>query len=62
MVWGLFECVYLNNLNNGQPYRFSYRLMAKFPLVAQTLPSAAYDYYNPGIVGEAVPQILTVAP
>jgi uncharacterized protein YfaS (alpha-2-macroglobulin family) len=54
--------VYLNNLNNGQPYRFSYRLMAKFPLVAQTPPSAAYDYYNPDVIGEAVPQTLTVAP
>jgi uncharacterized protein YfaS (alpha-2-macroglobulin family) len=54
--------VYLNNLSNGQPYRFSYRLTAKFPLVAQTPPSAAYDYYNPDIIGEAVPQTLTVAP
>ena len=54
--------VYLNNLSNGQPYRFSYRLTAKFPLVAQTPASRAYDYYNPDVVGEAVPQTLTVAP
>ena len=54
--------MYLNNLSNDQPYRFSYRLTAKYPLVAQTPVSTAYDYYNPDIVGEAVPQMLTVAP
>jgi hypothetical protein len=54
--------VYLSNLSNGQPYRFSYRLTAKFPLVAQTPASTAYDYYNPDVSGEAVPQLLTVAP
>ncbi len=54
--------VYLNNLSNGQPYHFSYRLAAKFPLVAQTPASTAYDYYNPDVIGEAVPQMLTVTP
>jgi hypothetical protein len=52
--------VYVGNLNGKQPLSFSYRLKAKFPLVAQTPASAAYDYYNPDVSGEAVPQTLTV--
>lgn len=52
--------VYLGNLSAEKPLSFSYRLTAKFPLRAQTPASHAYDYYNPGVSGEQVPQILTV--
>jgi uncharacterized protein YfaS (alpha-2-macroglobulin family) len=54
--------VYLGNLSHGNPLTFSYRLRAKFPLVAQTPASAAYDYYNPQVSGEAAPQTLVVNP
>lgn len=40
--------IYLEDFASGQPLQFSYRLRARFPLRAQTPPSAAYDYYNPG--------------
>ncbi len=53
--------IYVSDLTAGQPLEFSYRLRAKFPLKAQTPASTAYDYYNPGIVGEKSPQVLTVA-
>lgn len=53
--------IYVSDLTAGQPLEFSYRLRAKFPLKAQTPASTAYDYYNPGIVGENAPQVLTVA-
>ncbi|MFQ5575451.1 MAG: hypothetical protein ACE5G8_00530, partial [Anaerolineae bacterium] len=39
--------IYLENLRGGEPVRFEYRLRARFPMRAQTAPSAAYDYYNP---------------
>ncbi|MBA3534595.1 MAG: hypothetical protein H0T73_21975 [Ardenticatenales bacterium] len=52
--------IYLGNLSHGHPIEFSYRLKAKFPLVAQTPASSAYDYYNPDVSGEAAPQQLTV--
>jgi hypothetical protein len=44
--------VYLENFSSDQPLNFSYRLRARFPMRAQTPPSRAYDYYNPG--GETV--------
>lgn len=40
--------IYLENFASGQPLTFSYRLRARFPMEAQTPPSMAYDYYNPG--------------
>lgn len=52
--------VYLGNLQHGQPFSFSYRLTAKFPLRAQTPASNAYDYYNPDVSGEAQPQEIVV--
>ncbi len=54
--------VYIGDLSSGNPLTFSYRLRAKFPLVAQTPASAAYDYYNPQVSGEAGPQTLVVNP
>jgi len=52
--------VYIKNLSGGNPLKFSYRLKAKYPLVAQTPASMAYDYYNPDVSGESVPQVLRV--
>jgi hypothetical protein len=52
--------VYISNLSHEQSISFSYRLRARFPLVAQTPASSAYDYYNPDIAGQARPQVLTV--
>jgi hypothetical protein len=40
--------IYLENFSGDQPLNFSYRLRARFPMRAQTSPSTAYDYYNPG--------------
>ena len=52
--------IYVTNLSAEYPLQFSYRLKARFPLVAQAPSSSVYDYYNPGVSGEAQPQILTV--
>ncbi len=54
--------VYIGDLSYGNPLTFSYRLRAKFPLVARTPASSAYDYYNPEVSGEAAPQTLVVNP
>ncbi len=40
--------VYLEDFSSEAPLRFGYRLRARFPMRAQTPPSSAYDYYNPG--------------
>ncbi|MCP4543720.1 MAG: hypothetical protein GY832_41935 [Chloroflexi bacterium] len=40
--------IYLENLAYEAPLSFNYRLRARFPMRAQTPPSSAYDYYNPG--------------
>jgi uncharacterized protein YfaS (alpha-2-macroglobulin family) len=52
--------IYVTNLSAGNPLQFSYRLKARFPLVAQAPASSIYDYYNPQVSGEALPQTLTV--
>jgi hypothetical protein len=52
--------VYIGNLSQGKPLQFSYRLRALYPLVAQSPASSAYDYYNPNVNGESVPQLLKV--
>jgi hypothetical protein len=52
--------VYIGKLSEGEPLSFSYRLKAKYPLVAQTPASNAYDYYNPDVTGEDQPQVLVV--
>ena len=52
--------IYLGNLNAEEPFTFSYRMTAKYPLKAQTPASSAYDYYNPGVGGEERPLLLTV--
>jgi len=52
--------LYIQNLSDGMPLRFSYHLLARFPLKAQAPASTAYDYYNPSVSGEAQPQVITV--
>jgi len=52
--------VYIGNLSQEQPISFSYRLRAKFPIVAQTPASSAYDYYNPEVSGLEEPQTIVV--
>ncbi|HEY9075112.1 MAG TPA: alpha-2-macroglobulin family protein [Anaerolineaceae bacterium] len=52
--------VYIGSLSEGNPLSFSYRMKAKFPLVAQSPASTVYDYYNPSVSGEASPTKITV--
>jgi uncharacterized protein YfaS (alpha-2-macroglobulin family) len=53
--------IYLENFSSEKPLRFSYRLRARFPMRAQTPPSSAYDYYNPGGVTVRAPLQVTVS-
>jgi hypothetical protein len=52
--------IYIQNLSDGMPLKFSYRLLARFPLKAQAPASMAYDYYNPSVSGEVQPVVITV--
>jgi len=52
--------VYIQNISDGNPLQFSYRLRARFPLKAQAPASSAYDYYNPNVTGESQPMELVV--
>jgi hypothetical protein len=61
-VTGRQILIYVSNLSAEQPLTFGYHLRAKFPLAAQTPASNAYDYYNPEVNGEIVPQLLVVEP
>ncbi|MGD8792318.1 MAG: hypothetical protein PVF47_07160, partial [Anaerolineae bacterium] len=54
--------VYLEGLEAGQPLEFNYRIRARYPIKAQTPPSSAYDYYNPGISGVSAPAAIVVRP
>jgi uncharacterized protein YfaS (alpha-2-macroglobulin family) len=54
--------VYVQNFSAGEPLTFSYRLRARFPLVAQTPPSSAYDYYNPEVQTVTSPVAVVVNP
>ncbi len=54
--------VYIGGLSSEHPLSFSYRLQAKYPLIAQTPASIAYDYYNPDVNGEQTPiEIVVIA-
>jgi len=53
--------IYLEDFSSGTPLRFSYRLRARFPMRAQTPPSSAYDYYNPGDLTTRAPLEVTVS-
>jgi hypothetical protein len=52
--------IYLENFSSEKPLHFSYRLRARFPMRAQTPPSSAYDYYNPGSATVRAPLRVTV--
>ena len=52
--------VYIGGLSFEHPLSFSYRLQAKFPLVAKAPASRAYDYYNPQKAGVEEPVELRV--
>jgi uncharacterized protein YfaS (alpha-2-macroglobulin family) len=53
--------VYLEDFSSASPLAFSYRLRARFPMRAQTPPSSAYDYYNPGNLTVQQPLEVTVS-
>jgi len=53
--------IYLEDFSSEAPLRFSYRLRARFPMRAQTPPSSAYDYYNPGDLAVRAPMEITVS-
>jgi hypothetical protein len=53
--------IYLEDFSSESPLSFSYRLQARFPMRAQTPPSSAYDYYNPGDVTVRAPLEVTVS-
>jgi hypothetical protein len=53
--------IYLEDFSSEAPLRFSYRLRARFPMRAQTPPSSAYDYYNPGDLTVQPPLEVTVS-
>jgi hypothetical protein len=53
--------IYLEDLSSDARLTFSYRLQARFPMRAQTPPSSAYDYYNPGDVTVRAPLEVTVS-
>jgi len=52
--------VYIGGLSSEHSLSFSYRLQAKFPLVAKAPASRAYDYYNPQKAGVEEPVELRV--
>jgi uncharacterized protein YfaS (alpha-2-macroglobulin family) len=54
--------VYLEGLRDGQPLDFDYRIRARYPIRAQTPPSTAYDYYNPGLNTVSAPAAMRVIP
>jgi uncharacterized protein YfaS (alpha-2-macroglobulin family) len=54
--------VYLEGLKAGQPLAFDYRIRARYPIKAQTPPSAAYDYYNPAVSSVSAPAAIEVTP
>jgi hypothetical protein len=52
--------LYLEDLAYGEPFAFTFRLRAKYPMKAQAPASVAYDYYNPDVRAIARPQTVTV--
>ncbi len=47
--------LYLNGLDKGKSFSGSYRLLARIPLKAKTLPGITYLYYNPEINSVCAP-------
>jgi len=53
--------LYLEDLAYGEPFAFSFRLRARYPVKARSPASVAYDYYNPEVRAVARPQAVTVS-
>ncbi|MCL4180888.1 MAG: hypothetical protein KJ072_24460 [Verrucomicrobia bacterium] len=53
---------YLEELRHDTPVEFDYRLLAKYPVRAQTPESTVYEYYTPEIRAVTEPQELVVSP
>jgi hypothetical protein len=53
--------VYLDHVDQEKPLSLTYRLKAKFPVKAKTPKSTVYEYYNPDIRDDALPQELLVS-
>lgn len=53
--------LYFDGLNPRQLAEFTFRLRAKFPVRAQTLPAHVYEYYNPTAGDRTKPATLTVS-
>ena len=53
--------IYLEDFSSESALSFSYRLLARFPMRAQTPASSAYDYYNPADQALRAPIALTVS-
>ena len=52
--------LYLRDVRSGEVYSFNYRLQARYPVQAQTMPSQVYDYYAPDQRAAEPPQRITV--
>lgn len=50
--------LYLRELSESAPFQFDYALRAKYPVRAQTPPSAVYEYYQPRNRAETKPVTL----
>jgi uncharacterized protein YfaS (alpha-2-macroglobulin family) len=52
--------LYFREIRGGEPISFRYQLRAKFPVRAKTPSSKVYQYYEPEVMNEAAPVVLTV--
>lgn len=52
--------IYMTDVPSGQRYTLPYRLLARFPIQAQTPSSQAYDYYTPDKQETTPPQRIIV--
>jgi len=59
-VTGREATLYIEDMLGWEKRSVSYRLRAKYPVVARTPPSLAYDYYNPTTQSTSQPQAVVV--
>ena len=52
--------VYLTNLAEGTPHHLQLPPARPLPAGVHTPASSAYDYYNPALTGQSVPQAIVV--
>jgi hypothetical protein len=60
-VTGSEAVLYIEDMLPWEKRSLTYRLRAKYPVVAKTPPSLAYDYYNPTTQSTSQPQAVVVA-